>query len=226
MPVMKKAKANLLDSTGIDWFRHRVIGGHMLYNKELCRLDRLMDADNIMATQITGPNRGNHVFIHKNDIPGFGVFAYPQLGYRRMYAGVAAYIEYDPHGHGQGKRGLRQKSVKYAFSPISDLLLNKYYQAAQPKYGGGGDELMAAIFKPEYDKVEELDKLILGDKLQVILNHDVLIEPSIMPEDDDYIVYFKQRACGRFNVNKEFKWYSDKYKNAVTPLLGNYGVHK
>jgi hypothetical protein len=105
------------------------------------------------------------------------------------------------------------------------LLINRYPQAAKGKYRGQ-DEVMVSVFKPEYDKPLELDKLIAGDKLQVILNHDVLIEPSIVPEDDDYIVYCRQRACGRFNHKKEFKWYGGKYKDAIAPLLGNYGVHK
>lgn len=224
MPTMKKNATNLLDSTGHEWFRQKVIGGHMIYNKEVCQLAAMADDVTIRARVLTGDGPGN-VLIPKRDIPGFSALAYPQLGYRRMYGHMASYIEYNPNGHGQGKRGLRAASVHVVLSPASQLLANHYPQASRGKYRPN-DEIMVAVFKPEYDKVQDLDKLINGDKLQVILNHDVLIEPSIMPEDDDYVVYCRQRACGRFNNKKEFKWYSDTYKDAVLPLLGNYGVHK
>lgn len=224
MPIMKRDKTNLLDSTGVEWFRQRVIGGYMLYNKELCRLDGLHDLNTIIAYRVTG--EPDHVLINKQDIPGFSAFAYPQLGYRRLYNNLAGYLEYDPHGHGQGRRGLRPDSVRVSMSPASTLMLNTYPQAARGKYPRRGEETMVAVFKPNYDNVQDLDKLIEGDKLQVILNHDVMIEPSVAPEDEDYIVYCRQRACGRFNSKKEFKWYSDKYREAVLPLIGNYGVHK
>lgn len=223
MPIMKRNKTNLLDSTGIEWFRQRVIGGHMIYDKEVVRLDGMKDHDTILGRKLTG--QPGNVLIHKDAIPGFGAFAYPQLGYRRIYNNLAGYVEYSPGGHGQGKRGLRQKSLHTTFSPASDVLVNRYQQCVHGKYRGT-DEIIIAVFLPQYDKPQDLDKLIEGEKIQVILNHDVLIEPSVGADDDDYVVYCRQRACGRFNSNKEFKWYSEKYKDAVLPLLDNYGVHK
>lgn len=221
MPIMKR-KDNLLDSTGHEWFRSRVLGCHMLYKGDVVRVDRIQDMDNLRAVVL---GTGKNMLIPKQDVAGFAALAYPQLGYRRFHNnGLAAYFERQ-HNY---MRGLRRKSVHYLLSPCSDLLLQRYPNRVELHQGGQAeaDNVMQSVFKPGYDKPQDLDKLIAGDKLNVILDHNVLIEPSVAPEDDDYVVYFRQRACGRFNDKKEFKWYGDGYRNAILPLLGGYGVHR
>lgn len=222
MPTMVK-KDNLLDSTGIDWFRQKVIGGYLLYNGRVCKLMQIVNANTILALS---PDGREQFLINKKDIAGFGALAYPQLGYRRMFGRLATYIERNAGGHGQGRRGLRPNSVEWHFSTASDVLFTKYERHFRGPFNNMEEQLMTAVFKPEYDTPDMLDTMLAGDKLQVILNHNVLIEPSVAEEDEDYVVYFRRRACGRFNERKEFKWYSNEYKQAVLPLLNNYGVHK
>ena len=220
MPIMKR-KPNLLDSTGMEWFRTRVLGCHMLYQGEVVRVERIHDENNLRATALgTGKMR----MIPKGDIAGFSALAYPQLGYRRFHdTGLVMFLERQ-HNY---MRGLRRKSVQYTMSPCGDLLLQRYPNKLRGDENySEADRVMRAVFKPDYDKPEDIDALLAGDRLNVVLNHDVLIEPSVVPEDDDCIIYFRRRACGRVNDKKEFKWYATGYREAVQSLLGNYGVHK
>lgn len=221
MPFMKR-KDNLLDSTGFDWFRSRVLGCHMLYKNDVIRVDRIQDEEFLRGVIV---GTGKMMMIPKRDIAGFAALAYPQLGYRRLFGtgGLAVYFERQ-HNY---MRGLRRKSVRYVMTPCSDLLFQRYPNRFEMDQGQReADRVMISVFKPEYDKVTALDDLIDGKALNVILNHDVMIEPSVAPEDDDYVIFFRQRAVGRFNDKKEFKWYGKGYREAVLPLLGNYGVHK
>lgn len=216
MPIMKR-KSNLLDSTGMEWFRSRVVGCHMLYKGDVVRVDRIMDENHLRAVSLVS---GKNVLVPKGEMAGFSALAYPQLGYRKLADNVAVFFERQHNYY----RGLRHKSVKYTMSPVSDLIVQRY--PGRVELDRVDNAIMLSVFQPNYDKPEALDALLAGQKLNVVLNHNVLIEPSVAPQDDDHVVYFRQRACGRLNDNKEFKWYSPLYREAVAPLLGNYGVHK
>lgn len=215
MPVMPR-EDNLLDSTGRDWFRNRVIGGYMLYENKVCRLEDVVDRGRIQATCV---ENGENLYINKKVITGFAVMSYPQLGYRRVQNNLAGWYE----KVGGYMRGMRPNAVKFAFSPASEIIRQRFELPAEAR---NQDTHMIAVLKPQYDRAQDLDLLIGGDKMQVVLSHDVLIEPGVAQADEDYVVYFRQRACARLNERKEFKWYSEKFKNAVLPILGNYGVHR
>lgn len=213
MPQMKRKYDNLLDNTGRDWFRRRVLGAHMLHDGKVLQLcdvgqDRLFFRDAV---------NGDNIELPKNVLVGFGQLRWPQLGYRFINERIfhlTKKMTWD--------RGLRRDSVHAEFSPASKVLADNYNIREFQREGN----LMQAVFLPNYSKPEQLDRVIAGEQLGVVLSHDVMIEPAVREGDDDYVVYCRLRPCGRMNANKRFKWYAPEYKEAVAPLLQGYGVHE
>lgn len=213
MPQMKRKYDNLLDNTGREWFRRRVLGAHMLHEG---RVLQLVDAGNNQLHFRDAVN-GEDIQLPKNVLVGFGQLRWPQLGYRFINERIFHLTK-----KMSWNRGLRRDSVQAEFSPASRALADNYPVRELQREGN----LMAAIFLPNYNKAEDLDRVIAGDQLGVVLNHDVMIEPSVARDDNDYVVYCRQRPCGRMNADKRFKWYAPEYKEAIMPLLQNYGVHE
>lgn len=215
MPVMKRKHNNLLDSTGDDWFRRRCVGAHMLHEGRVLQLYGIVN--NGRDLSFRDVVNGGEVVLPKTVIVGFGQFRWPQLGYRQIGEQIfhlTKKMSWD--------KGLRRDSVHADRSPASRALYENYNIGDRGQAG----TMMQAVFLPNYGKPDDLDAVIAGDRLGVVLNHDVMIEPSVARGDDDWVVYMRERPCGRLNAAKRFKWYAPEYKDAIMPLLGGYGVHE
>lgn len=215
MPVMKRKHNNLLDSTGGDWFRRRVVGAHMLHDGKVLQLHGVVNGGRDLSFRDVV--NGGEVVLPKGVLVGFGQLRWPQLGYRQIGDQI-----YHLTKKMSWDRGLRRDSVHAERSPATRALYQNYEVRDLQREGN----LMQAVFLPNYAAADQLDAVIAGDRLGVVLSHDVMIEPSVVRGDDDYVVYMRERPCGRMNANKRFKWYAEEYKDAVKPLLGGYGVHE
>lgn len=217
MPIMKNRKDNLLDSTGADWFRRRVVGAAFLHQDRVLQIEGMADADRLQVRDLT--NGAKRDYVSKKIITGFGVFAYPQLGYRKVYGGKLAAHFTKKHSY---ERGLRSAHLLYELTPASSLV----YNMQRGELNQERNENLIQALKPDYDKVDVLEALLAGDRVSAVLSHDVCVEPSVADDDEDYVVMYRQRAAARLNHKKEFRWYTPAYRRAVQPLLGNFGVHK
>lgn len=214
MPVMRREADNLLDSTGREWFRRRVVGAYMLHENKVLRLCDVYNDNNLQFEDMDG----QPILLPKTVLKGFGNLAYPQLGYRKIQDSVY-YVSRKPNW----QRGLRRDSLKAEYSPAGRALRENFEDFVHRP--NTEKLLMQAVFVPKYDAPQALDLLKRGETTGVVLNHDVMVEPSVFEEDDDYIVYFRDRPCGRMDNDSNFKWYSPEYKAAVAPMMAGYGVH-
>lgn len=213
MPTMKRNGECLIDSVGREWFRGRVVGAYMLRNGQVLKLIDVHEEGDLACTDM----QGHRVRVDKRELKGFAQLAYPQLGYRAV--GDKIYYLTRRQNY---KRGLRRESVAVSQSLASRALEERF------RVGGADREaqLMESVFLPNYGTAEQLDEMIAGDRLGVVLSHDLMVEPSVVEGDDDYVVYMRERPCGRMNADRRFKWYAPEYKIAAQRYLGNYGVHE
>lgn len=211
MPVMKR-KNNLLDNCGREWFQRRVVGGHFVHDGKVMCLTGVMDAGNLIARDILG---NKDVLINKEVIHGFGVFAYPELGYRRIN-NLAAWIS-KTHSY---ERGLREKYINHELSETSRVFYRHTGEDLKRK------ELLAKVMIPDYDTPEHIIKVMEGKQLTAVLSHNLLVEPSHIAADDHYNVLFRRRAVGRIMPDGKAHFYKPEYDKYIRPMLGNEGVIK
>lgn len=214
MAVMKRAD-NLLDSAGLNWFRRRVSGGYMVHKGEVVIVGDVVGGGRVIVHPLDGRNAG--FAIDKKLITGFSVFQYPPLGYRRLNDTMVAFLE-RKHDY---MRGLRRRSVTTYLSGCSLLLAEQHPELRM----GEDNRVMNAVFLPEYDKPELMADMIAGKRMNMVLNHNVMIEPSALAKgDDDFVLYFRRRVAGRMSTHGKFKWVTDEYRSAIVPLLGEFGA--
>lgn len=213
MAGMKRAKENLMDSCGVDWFRRRVVGGHFVHEGKVLKISGVYDADKIDTVDISNERR---VIIDKNVISGFSVFAYPELGYRRV-KNVALWLS-KIHSY---DRGMRDKHLQSEYTPASMVLHRNLPGGAE----ANRRDIMTAALMPTFDGPADIKKVLDGDQYCAVLNPHVLIEPSNVQEDEHFNVFFRRRNIARLMPDGKMHYFKPQHEAVLRPLFGE-GVIK
>ena len=197
---------NLVESCGAEWFNNRVAGAWFLFNGEVLQVTRARNNTLDCCT-----TKGyEHKQIPCAVISGFKVFAYPKLGYRRdPDTGVVAFLT-KKHSYA---RGLRTNSILHEVSPGYTVLKQRFEVIRNE------GKLMTLVLKPTFDPIEDVHNVIAGQQFACVPNEDVLIEPSIHPEAEDVVVYFRERPAAHITPKGKIAWRTDAYKKLLSPLF-------
>lgn len=144
-----------------------------------------------------------------SEFVGFRNFQYPVLGYRRF---APDYVAWCTRRHGTN-RGLRLNHIDRVMSPLTNKLVSN---GAIPIVGDR--EASRAIMLPVYDGADAIQELLNGDRANVLLSNNLLIEPSVQRQDDWYSVYFKNATIGTMNSRGVCTFVDPKY-NTMFPEL-------
>lgn len=200
-------KKSLMESTGEAWFNRRVAGAWFMHEGKLLLLRRgdegiIKCEDRIERKQ---------VYLPTEVISGFGKLQYPKLGYRRNEkTGTVGFM----HKHHTFDRGLRPVHIKAEATPGFAAIGRRFEFE-------GNDELMKAVFMPVFDKEDSIKEMLANDRFAVVMNSDVMIEPSVADDGDDFTVYYRKRPAGHINVKGKVHWRTDGYRDLLMPMFKN-----
>ena len=162
---------NLINNLGHDFFNRKCAGAWILHNGEVCCIKAALGNE---VHVYTDPNEAGYV-IPADAFSGFKSLAYPKLGWRRLSRDTVAYLSKVQ----SAERGLRQNSINVTLSPVTRVLKSKRIITATVDVVA----LMNAVFKPKWDTKEDIPKMLAYAKRDVVLNEDVMIEPSAVQQD-------------------------------------------
>lgn len=206
---------NMIDSLGREWFARRLAGAHLLYDGKVCALIAT-GRENCTVRDIS---TDEELKVPNAFFTGFKVFAYPALGYRPFGNNLAVFLK-KKHSW---NRGLRPGCIYQDFSPVTAYVINKYAQevpADQRKNYRPPRDLMGLVFKPGYARPADIRDLLNGDRVTVVLNQDVLVEPNMNKQDsNDYLVYFRERPAASITEDGRIHWFSEEYKQALENVV-------
>lgn len=183
---------SMIERLGLSYCREYLSNALIVYNNRPAVLGEFGNTT-VVASYIDGT--GDRVTIPHSYFTGWRVFAYPELGYRRV-----GNMTYHVHRAQTAYRGLRANVLTFENTPMSYLLLRDEQTARRvPNYG---NEKLAAVMLPVYDGAAELDALVRGEMASVVPNQNICIEPSL--SDSNYVVLYRTKIVGSMDSNKNF----------------------
>lgn len=200
-------KKNLIESCGADWVNKRVAGAYFVSDGKLLLFRRAGDND------VVCENREDKVAVNlkPSAVKGFGLFAYPKLGYRRDEKTGTAGFFHKKHTY---ERGLRPAHITVATTP-GYLAIGREFPEMR------ADDLMKIAFLPKFDTAADVPAMLAADRFSVVLSADVMVEPSVMDDGDDFTVYYRKRPAGHINVAGKVSWRTKEYAELLHPLFKN-----
>ncbi len=211
MPAANKVKQNMVASLGADFFGDRFRNALFLYDGKVMKISRVGGA----GVQCENVETGREEIVAFDFFDGFKKFAYPPLGYRRLAPNIVAFATKN-HTY---MRGLRDERIDYKYSPVSRQLTDERVLRLDYKRNDRERELL----RPTYDKLDDLNELIAGDRANVVLNENILIEPDLFGDEDKFAVYHRRRRAGVMLPDKKIRYFSNEFENLVKPHMKNIG---
>lgn len=197
---------NLVQSLGSGYFNEFFNGSVFMYEGRVHQIVECR-ASGVRCTRL---HDGEPVVVPNNFFMGFKVFNYPTLGYRRISEHIAAFLTRNQ----SVRRGLNPQHVRHQNSPISQRLLNEgHINSTVPPNNG------LLVYEPVFDSPEAVQQLLAGDRANVVLNEEILIEPSVNSDNDWYTIYHNQAIVGSMDYRGRTSFINPKYDNIITPLL-------
>lgn len=210
MPAVKKGK-NMVASLGAEFFGDRFRNALFLHDGKVLKIQNVAGGGVACENVETGAGE----IVNFDAFEGFMKFAYPPLGYRRLAPDVVAFATKN-HTY---LRGLRDERIVYTFSPVSKQLTDERVIRMDHDRRRRERELM----RPTFDKLDDVNELIAGDRANVVLNENILIEPDIFGDEDKFAVYHRRRRAGVMLPDKKIKYFSKEYENLIKPYVKNIG---
>ena len=202
-------KKNLYESCGPDWINRRVAGAYFVMDGRLAML-RHAEANGQYLVELRAGER-KLMNLPADAVKGFGLLEYPKLGYRRdPKTGTVGFF----FKHHTFERGLRPGHIKIDTTPGYRAIGREWPDMP-------GDMMMQLAFLPQYDKAEDVEALLASERFSVVLNADVMVEPSVADDGDDLTVYYRKRPAGHINVNGKVAWRTPEYGELLSPLFKN-----
>ena len=201
--------SNLLQTCGEDWFSRRVSGAWMVLDAQLIKVMRPISATEV---EVYNDTIGDRKVVPASVFTGFKVFNYPEMGYRKLSGGIAAWMT-KQHGV---NRGIRADHLEIEWSPASLFLYNAGYCN---KIRVQETDKVKALFFPQYDKPQDLSALRNGHISTVVLSADLLVEPSIYGDEDAYTIFYRKERAGRMLPDGAIEFATPEYKKLLSPFL-------
>lgn len=197
---------NLIQSLGSSYFNEFFHGSVFMYEG---RVHQIVECRSV-GVRCTRLHDGEPVTVPNNFFMGFKTFNYPALGYRRVTEHVAAFLTRNQ----SVRRGLNPQHVRHQNSPVSAKLINEGLVSAPHGHNNG-----LLVYEPVFDGPETVQQLLAGDRANVVLNEEILIEPSLNSDNDWYVIYHNQAIAGKMDYRGRPSFTNPKYESIITPLL-------
>lgn len=199
---------NLVATLGRDFFNKKFAGAYILYQDRVLRIDSA-GQQKVRLTTATQ----EEVMVDNNYFIGFKVLAYPKLGWRRFNKDVVAHLTKIQSAN----RGLRKESTSQMLSPATKLLKNHGVINVVVKE----DVYMESVFKPKWDTKADIPKMLAGNKLNVVLNEDVMIEPSTTNEREEvWDVFVGTVVAANYKRDGRITYISQAHKPMLQRMIG------
>lgn len=195
----------LVHDLGASYMNDFFQGALFIYNDNVFRFSGC-DTRNIIATNMSN---GDNAVLPASEFHGFRNFQYPVLGYRRF---GTDYVAWCTRRHGTN-RGLRLNHIDRVMSPVTSKLLNGGVITVPNER-----DVSRSIMLPVYDNPSSIEEMLDGDRANVLLSNNLLIEPSVQRQDDWYSIYFKNTTIGTMNSRGVCTFVDPKYNNMFPEL--------
>lgn len=183
---------SMIERLGLSYCREYLSNALIVYDGRPAIIGEFRNSD-VTVQYIDGT--GERAVVPHAYFTGWRVFAYPELGYRRV-----GNMTYHVHRAQTAYRGLRANVLTFENTPMSYLLQRDEQTARRvPNYG---NEKLAAVMAPAYDGAAQLDALVRGEMASVVPNQNICIEPSL--SDSNYVVLYRTKIVGSMDSNKNF----------------------
>ena len=210
MPVAKKGN-NMVESLGIEFFGDRFRNALFLHDGKVLKIGRIVGG----GVNCENVETGQGEVVDFNVFDGFKKFAYPPLGYRRLAPDIVAFATKNHTYY----RGLRDERIDYKYSAVSKQLADEGLARIDYTRRDRERELM----RPTFDALDTVDELIAGDRANVVLNENILIEPDLFADEDKFALYHRRRRAGVMLPDKKIKYFSKEFENLIKPYVRNIG---
>lgn len=186
------------------YFNHALID----YNGDVLRV---VEAGSSVVVAENLSREGDVVNIPHSHFTGFKVFSYPLLGYRRFGDRIGWM------GKKQSvKRGLRTENITVSWSAATRLLVDL---GAVPLVRLTESEKALAAFNSKFDTPKDVPDLLAGDRVGLVFNPNLIVEPSTEAEDDWYSVVYKQAVVGKMDNKGVVTWKAPQHSHLLPANL-------
>lgn len=185
---------SIIDSLGRNYCNEWLNGALIVYEGNVYRIVEFL-ANEAVCTRVTQHGYGQNIRIPNTWFTGFGKLAYPPLGYRRVGNMVMHLTRRQ-----SAQRGLRIASIGKDYSPLTWAIIsyNDPYTGEQLAVRGQMRDyaIEHSIMLPAYDNMNQLPELLTGDRPNLVLNENVLIEVN---HHDTFNIYYKTMKVGEID---------------------------
>lgn len=196
---------NLIESMGAQYFNEKFANAHFLSDNRVYKVLNAQRVDRVMVEDV---ETGEDKMLAASRFPGFKVFEYPLLGYRRFADHVYGYA----YKRQNTNRGFRLEHTNITWTGCTRLL----YDLGVLNERLSDKQKAIALLKPEFDNYErDLPKLLNGEINGLVINHNLMIEPAVDTADGWYSVLYKQARVGKMNSRGQITYADPNFANVT-----------
>lgn len=173
----------------------------------------------VRCSDVTDPNNITPVSVSSDFFTGWKAFSHPDLGYRKIGSFIV-FIEKQQ----SVSRGLRPRNLRYRWSEVTSALANSNAVTGlnfPTLYDAG---LLKQVFFPKFDSLNELGNLLSGKTVGLVLNENILIEPNVANDSDNYNIYYNTRKIGEVSSAGSFTFTKPAHMKMYNNSLRTKGV--
>lgn len=180
---------NLIEMMGANYFNEKFANAYLVIDGRVLQVGMCNRADRVHCMDVEA---GEAKIIPSNKFTGFKAFEYPLLGYRKFGEHMYGYA----YKRQTANRGFRSEQVNITWTgctrALADLGLIKQGRITD-------SAKVVALLKPQFDSIKDLPKLLNGEVSGLVLNNNVMIEPSTTKAGGWYSILYKQAEVGEIN---------------------------
>lgn len=196
---------NLIEQMGAPYFTEKF--GNSYFTND-GRVYQVLDAQRTDRIRVHDAKSDEIKVLPASVFTGFKVFEYPLLGYRKFGDHLYGYASKKQTSN----RGFRIEQVMITWSACSRALMDLGLAGRQRV----DDKRKAiALLQPQFDSLKDLPKLLEGKVSGLVLNSNIMIEPSTENADGWYTVLYKQAAVGAINSRGDVKWKNPAFAEVI-----------
>lgn len=197
---------NLVESMGVNYFNEKFHNAFFLSDNRIYRVLSAARSDRVTVEDVEGDR--DEKIIAASRFPGFKVFEYPLLGYRRFADHVYGYA----YKRQTTNRGFRMENVNVTWTGCTRLL----YDLGVLTTRLTDVDKAVALLKPKFDNYErDLPRLLSGEISGLVLNNNVMIEPAVDEAASWYSVLYKQARVGKMNQRGQITYTDPAFANII-----------
>lgn len=194
------AHGKLVRELGDRYFFDRLRHSYFVYDGQVVLLSSWDEREMFTANT----ERGDVVRIPSTYFESYDAFKWPVLGYRKLNDNIVGRLSKTQ----AGGSGIKHGALAVEYSPMSDFLMSSGVVSRQSDW-----DMMRSAFLPQYDTLKTLPKLFAGECSSVVLNDQVMIEPTMRSEKDEYDIMHRGGIVGAVTPKMEIVATSNNNKN-------------